>query len=193
MGRPYIVMDTEYTTWPGARERRWSGPGERREIIQIAAIRFDADNVEQARFLRYLKPVFNPLLSELTIELTGIAQETLDVEGVPFEQAAYEFLDFATGYDNWCYGRDDAIMKENAAWFGMDFHMPLFFDARGLVALVGEDPADWSSGSVHQIVGAPRPGAREHDALDDCMSLAAFLKDVRVLLPNGFIPKRQRN
>lgn len=191
MSRPYVVMDTEYTTWEGSRERRWQGPGERREIIQIAAIRFDENHVEQDRFLRYVKPVFNPILSDLFVELTGIQQQTVDEQGVPFTTAAAEFLKFAQGYDNWCYGRDDAIMKENASWFDADFHMPLFLDARTLVAAVGEDPAYWSSGSVHQIVGAPRPGSREHDALDDCMSLALFMKDIRVLVPNGFIPKRQ--
>lgn len=183
MTRPYIVMDTEYTTWPGARERRWKGPGERREILQIAAIKLDAEGREVSRFLRYVKPVFNPVLSEFTIELTGITQEKVDTEGVPFAQSLREYVEFVDGLDCWCYGRDDAIIKENAEWFDVDFHPRLYFDARALVAASGHDPADWSSGSVHQLVGAPRPGVREHDALDDCMSLDLFLKGVAVRLP----------
>jgi len=185
MNRPYVVMDTEYTTWPGAQERRWKGPGERREILQIAAIKIAAEGRELERFLRYVKPVFNPILSEFTVELTGITQEKVDSDGMPFMAALAEYNEFVGGLDCWCYGRDDAILKENADWFGADFHARLYFDARSLVAAAGHDPADWSSGSVHQLVGAPRPGAREHDALDDCMSLALFLKGVSLSLPSG--------
>ncbi|MNU29092.1 sporulation inhibitor KapD [compost metagenome] len=183
MTRPYTVMDTEYTTWPGARERRWKGENERREIIQIAAIKFNERGMEVGRFLRYVKPVFNPVLSELTIELTGITQEKIDADGVPFLEALDEYIAFVDGLEAWCYGRDDAILKENAEWFGFDFVAPLYLDARSLVAAVGHDPADWSSGSVHQLVGKPRPGAREHDAMDDCMSMAMFVYDVIGRLP----------
>ncbi|NTF17831.1 exonuclease domain-containing protein [Agrobacterium rubi] len=185
MTRPYIVMDTEYTTWPGARERRWKGPGERREILQIAALKIDAQGREVDRFLRYVKPVFNPVLSELTVELTGITQEKVDREGLPFVEVLSQYVDFVGDLGCWCYGRDDAILKENAEWFDADFNARLYYDARALVAACGHDPADWSSGSVHQLVGAPRPGEREHDALDDCLSLDLFVKGVKVALPVG--------
>ena len=183
MRRPRIVMDTEYTTWEGAQARRWSGPGERREIVQIAALKFDAAGNETDRFERYVKPVFNPVLSDFFVELTGITQKKVDDEGRDFVSVMREFHEFARGLDNWCYGRDDAIIRENAGWFGEDFVMPIFLDARTLVAFAGHDPADWSSGSVHQLVGKPRPGEREHDALDDCRSLALFLEGVSMSLP----------
>ena len=177
--RPFVVADTEYTTWEGARERRWSGPGERREIIQIAAIKYDAEGRETGRFMRYVKPVFNPELSRLCVELTGISQETVDGEGIPFAEALREFVAFATGFDVWCYFRDDVILAENASWHGEELRMTVFLDARALVVLAGHEPADWSSGSVHQLVGLPRPGAREHDALDDCMSLGVSVGAMR--------------
>lgn len=193
MARPFIIMDTEYTTWPGARERRWKGQNERREIIQIAALKFDDQGREVSRFLRYVKPVFNPILSELTIELTGITQEKVEAEGVPFLQALAEYVEFAEGLDAWCYGRDDAILRENAEWFGEDYVARLYFDARSLVAAAGHDPADWSSGSVHQLVGAPRPGEREHDALDDCLSLALFIGGVSLILPANAAAQRKHD
>lgn len=183
MSRPYVVVDTEYTTWPGARERRWKGPGERREILQIAAIKFDAGGREIGRFLRYVKPVFTPLLPELTVEITGITQEKVDFEGIPFVDALNEYIAFVDGLDCWCYCRDDVILAENAGWFDVDFAPRLYLDARALVAASGLNPADWSSGSLHQLVGKARPGEREHDALDDCMSLALFLEGVSVGLP----------
>jgi len=36
-----IIFDTEYTAWEGAKERNWSGSGEHREIVQIAAVKID--------------------------------------------------------------------------------------------------------------------------------------------------------
>jgi inhibitor of KinA sporulation pathway (predicted exonuclease) len=113
--------------------------------------------MEVGRFLCYVKPVFNPILSDLTIELTGITQEKIETDGVAFVQALEEYIVFVGGLEAWCYGGDDAIIRENAEWFGFDFVAPLYLDARSLVAAVGHDPADWSSGSVHQLVGKPLP------------------------------------
>lgn len=36
-----MIYDLEFTTWPGAQERNWTGPGEFREIVQIGALRVD--------------------------------------------------------------------------------------------------------------------------------------------------------
>jgi hypothetical protein len=36
-----VIYDLEYTTWPGALERHWSGKDEYREIIRIGAISID--------------------------------------------------------------------------------------------------------------------------------------------------------
>jgi len=48
---------------------------------------------------------------------------------------------------------------------------------------VGHDPADWPSGNACRLVGKARPNAREHDAADDCMSMAMFDYDVIGRLP----------
>lgn len=178
MRRSHVVMDTEYTAWEGSQQRRWTGPGERREIVQIAAIKFDAEGREIGRFLCYVKPVFNPVLSDYFTDLTGITQEKVDADGITFAQAMNAYIEFSRGVDNWCYGRDDEIMAQNAQWFGLAFPMPAFMDARPLVAITGRDPAVWTSGTVHRIAGIERPGAREHDAMDDCLSLSAFIHAV---------------
>lgn len=33
----FVIFDTEYTTWEGAADRDWTGPGEHREVVQIGA------------------------------------------------------------------------------------------------------------------------------------------------------------
>ncbi len=37
------VLDLEWTAWEGSQESGWAGPGEKREIIQIGAIRLHND------------------------------------------------------------------------------------------------------------------------------------------------------
>ena len=69
-----VIFDTEYTTWEGAMERNWSGPGEYKEIVEIGAVLVETDNFSEVdTFSAYVKPVKNPKLSELFINLTGPA------------------------------------------------------------------------------------------------------------------------
>ena len=37
------VMDLEWTAWEGSKERRWNGPGEEMEIVQIGALKVKDD------------------------------------------------------------------------------------------------------------------------------------------------------
>ncbi|MBS28057.1 MAG: hypothetical protein CL566_03910 [Alphaproteobacteria bacterium] len=37
-----VIVDFEYTSWDGARERGWPGPDEFKEVVPIGAVRVDA-------------------------------------------------------------------------------------------------------------------------------------------------------
>lgn len=47
-----VIADLESTSWEGAQESGWSGPGQFREIVQIGAVRVDAGDgfAERANF-----------------------------------------------------------------------------------------------------------------------------------------------
>jgi hypothetical protein len=47
-----VVFDTEFTAWRGSMERNWAGPGEFREIVQIGAVRIDAETLAEAESFR---------------------------------------------------------------------------------------------------------------------------------------------
>lgn len=177
--RSYIVMDTEFTTWEGAMARNWSAPGERREIVQIGAIKI-VEHKEISRFVRYVKPVFNPILSDYFIRLIGITQEIVDQQGVSFHQALDEYRAFCGNLASISYGRDDFVLEENLGWHCETVRMASFLDARDLVAEIGRDPRQWTSGTVYRLAGIEQPGTREHDAMDDCLSLAAFVASKEV-------------
>lgn len=123
-GRRIVVFDLEYTAWPGAMERNWSGPGELREIIQIGAVKAEVTTgmAEIGCFSMVVRPARNPLLSDYITALTGITQAQVDDQGVPFAQALAAFLAFV-GDDSTTEvcsnGSDDLRLYENCRLYDL--------------------------------------------------------------------------
>ena len=91
-----IIFDTEYTTWENAKDCDWSEQWMEKEIVQIAAVKVNIDNMEiLAEFASLVKPVINPLLSDCFIQLTGIDNTNVKNNGVSFKDAYKSFCDFA--------------------------------------------------------------------------------------------------
>lgn len=175
---PFVVMDTEFTTWEGAYKRDWDGANEWREIVQIAAIKIDpAQNFkETATFDVLVKPVINPILSDFFQELTHISQQQVDAEGLPFAQALEKFAQFAQNMPVWAYGGDDKVLLENCIIHNLhQSHIQPFFDIRMIVKMLGDKPHDYSSGTLHKAADIQMDG-HVHNALHDCRSIVAYLK-----------------
>lgn len=171
-----IILDTEYTTWPGALETGWAAPGQHREIVQIAAIRVDDGFNEIGAFEAIVRPSVNPDLSDLFIGLTGVTQERVDAEGVPFP-AALASLHAFTGDDPViCMNGDCKVFLDNCDInrvcypFARQFHR-----LRPLLERSGVDLTRCSSGDLHMLTLNPLEG-RAHDALHDVRSMAAWLR-----------------
>ncbi|MBU6156070.1 MAG: exonuclease, partial [Alphaproteobacteria bacterium] len=65
-----ILFDTEFTAWRGSMARGWKGPGEHQEIVQIGAVRLDAQELKElAEFQVLIRPVINPVLSSYFVGL----------------------------------------------------------------------------------------------------------------------------
>lgn len=74
------VLDFEATCEDGKKIQQ--------EVIELPGVLVDVKNkkiVGQIQF--YTKPVVNPKLTPFCTSLTGITQETIDTEGIPFHQA----------------------------------------------------------------------------------------------------------
>jgi len=174
-----ILFDTEYTAWEGSKARHWSEQWEHREIIQIAAIRIDAQATELGRFDCLVKPEHNPVLSAYLIALTGIQQAAVDTQGLCFADAFAAFYAFCDQgrVPLFCYGDDPDVLTEN---FGLNHMDPAAFpagiyDIRNLFEQAGIDTCHYTSGTVYQAVGAEFDlGA--HNALNDVRSLAVTLR-----------------
>ena len=174
-----VFYDTEFTTWEGALERDWSGPGEYRELVQIGAVRFNLETLEELdEFIILIKPKKNPVLSDCFVTLTGIKNADVAKNGVDFPQAYAAFQKFVGGLPTACYGWDAKVMRENLVFNNMpaterDFDSanmgPWFFDVGAPYGIKGKI----NSGKLAATLGAPMKSIQEHNALHDSRSIAA--------------------
>jgi inhibitor of KinA sporulation pathway (predicted exonuclease) len=179
-----IIFDTEFTAWQGSMERRWSGPGEHREIVQVGAVLIDAETLqEKDSFSILIKPVHNPVLSDYLVNLTRITNERLQREGVNFHSGISKFTAFIAGRPMFCYGRDDKIIAANARLLEERTVWPRVpaFDLKDWLIEIGIPLAGVHSGALAQHVGSVAQGVG-HDALVDSRSLA---EAVRYLVARG--------
>ena len=184
MARTAIVFDLEFTAWEGSMVRRWLGPGEFKENVQIGAVRLDADTLaEEAALNLLVRPRINAELSAYLETLTGITNARLKAEGIDFEEAYRRFVEFAGGGFICAFGRDDLVLEDNLRLYGIGEHapMPPYLNAIPFLKANGIDPAGRHACHVGPLCGAEFHG-HEHDALDDARSVA---DGIRALVARG--------
>lgn len=122
----YIVLDMEWNQpWPGSPSSKKVLPVQiRGEIIQIGAVRVSEDQQVQDEFQVMIRPKYYRHLNRRVSKLTGIKENRLRDEGVPFPEAIEAFK-------AWCgediifltWGFDDiGILRENLQLFGLETH-----------------------------------------------------------------------
>lgn len=171
------IFDLEYTAWECSMARHWLTPGEFREVVQIGAVKLDADNFAVLEeFDALVLPRINPLLSPYFEKLTGITSRQVARDGQDFAIVYAKFLDFAGEGPIAAFGRDDRALQDNLRLYGMTGARPLpvFYDLRGWFAVLGVDPRGMHSCDIAPALGVPFQG-RAHNALDDARSVAAVM------------------
>jgi len=172
----FIIFDTEYTSWKGAQERGWSGRGEYREVIQIGAVKVE-DLKETDSFLRYVRPLKNPTLSNYIQELTGIRQIDIDERGIPYKDAQARLYEWSEGCTMYCFGADGEVLRENSELHEIPFPFSgaAFVDVREVFERGGIDTSAYMSSTIPKAFGVPPP-PNAHDALNDARSILLGLQ-----------------
>lgn len=183
--KPHIVVfDLEFTAWEGSVARRWLGPGEFTEVVQIGAVKLDAEDLTEIDSLNLLvRPRINPVLSDYIQKLTGITNVRLMASGIDFDEAYRRFVTFADGGMIAAFGRDDLILQTNLELYGIK-NAPLMPQYTNIIPWLREndiEPHGHHACDVAALCGATYV-AREHDALDDARSVAL---GVRTLIAKG--------
>lgn len=173
-----VIFDTEYTTWEGAMERKWSGPGEYKEIVEIGAVLVETENFSELdTFSTYVEPVKNPKLSELFIDLTGISQKIVDEGGIGFPEALKKFFAWSGVYDLYCYGHDGEVLEGNAELLAIPFpfESSRFRNIKELFKQYGVPADSYMSSTIVRAFGK-EPLRRGHSALNDARTIVDGLK-----------------
>lgn len=173
-----VIFDMEWTSWPGSQARDWSGPGEHPEIIQIGAVRLDADLREIAIFDRLVKPRINPILSDFIIGLTGITQDRIDRDGIDIAEALAQFADFSAGARAMLTnGRDHDIIARNVALSGIANPLAsmTFASVSGHFRHAAHRSTHVVSSTLPAVFGFETSG-RAHDGLADARAIAEALR-----------------
>lgn len=175
-----IVADLEYTSWEGARERGWSGPGEYKEVVQIGAVRVDTGYgfAEAAAFSTLVRPNLNPVLSDYFVALTGITNDTLARDATGLDDALAAFAMFVGDLTVLSHGPDDVVIADDCTRNGLADPF-VGHDWRDIApeirAITG---AKLDSSELPARFGLAMDG-QAHDALADARALARVLAHLR--------------
>ncbi len=159
--------------------RRWSGPGEYKEIVQIGAVRLDDGWNEEAALSLFIRPRINPILSDYFTNLTGITQAKLVEEGMDLVLAMEKFGEFiGPSLTAYCNGCDEMVLADNCELFGIapPPYMSRLCDIHGyFLADSGLTSDKLFSFRLHQAYGLESGGHQAHDGLGDARAIAAVL------------------
>tara|TARA_B100000508_G_scaffold139517_1_gene138018 strand:- start:1570 stop:2151 length:582 start_codon:yes stop_codon:yes gene_type:complete len=176
-----IIFDTEYTTWEGAQERKWSGENEYRELVQIAAQKVDMDNEEVlGQYSELVVPRINSQLSDFFTELTHITQAQLDEGGRDFAEVYPEFIEWCADAHIYSYGSskksDGTILEENIELYQLDlpYNDEVYHNLRPLFQEAGIDVTQYTSGELFRAFDLDI-GGHVHNAMHDVNSLTQSL------------------
>jgi inhibitor of KinA sporulation pathway (predicted exonuclease) len=172
-----VIYDTEYTTWEGAQERRWSGPNEHREIVEIGAIMVNTAMLEESAALDvYVKPRINPTVSDFFSHLTKISQEKIDAEGLDFADAWQRFNDWRGDCPAYAFGKDELVIRENCALYDIPYvYEGSFHNIRELFDSYGIDTTQYYSSTITRAFGVDPQGSA-HNGLSDARSILQGLR-----------------
>ena len=192
--KEFIIFDTEYTSWKGSQERKWSLPNEHMELVQIAGYKVHKKNnnyeiIDSIDI--YIIPKINSKLSEYFIKLSNITNEHLLKYGVSFETAIIRFSKFINNLNCYSYGNDFHIFEENFNLYNIRnkfFNKNNFYNIRIFFDKYGINTNKYSSGNVYKSVGLNIDNSVNiHNALFDSYSI---LITINHLIINGLIIKK---
>ena len=178
-----VVYDLEFTAWEGSMANHWLRPGEFQEVVQIGALKVDAEFAAGETLDVLVRPRLNPVLSSYLERLTGITNEEVRARGVDFAQAYREFVAFAGDLPIIAFGRDDLVFANNLRLYGMTDLPPLppYLNIIPWMAEQGIEVRGLHACDAGPAAGVPF-GGHKHNALNDSLSVAA---GIRALMARG--------
>jgi len=180
----FIILDLEWTSWRGnyygkykQHEKRSSN--QKKEVIQIGAIKIDKKFKIIKKLNIYVKPKINPKLSKYIIKLTRITQKTIDSKGLDFKDAFNIFYKFIKKSKVFCNGNDGSVINKNLFLNNVKKKIKIF-NIKNLLINKYKIPKKYSSSPfIQSYFGFKIKQNRTHNALYDCISILNALRKVK--------------
>lgn len=180
----FVIVDLEWTSWHGNYYGKYKqfekrSAKQKKEIIQIGAIKINKDFKIIKKLNIYVKPKINPKLSRYIIKLTRITQKTIDSKGLNFKKAFNIFYNFAKKSKIICNGADENILKKNLAFNKINKTMKII-NIKKLLITKYKIPRDYChSPLIQSYFGYRIIKKYMHNALYDCISILKALKKIK--------------
>ena len=187
----YVVLDLEWNQCPEGKSKE--DPRLPFEIIEIGAVKLTRDGKEAGRFHRVIKPAVYRRLHFRTKKVISLSEEEITKKGVPFRDAANEFLEWCGIVKDGKYIPGNGRNMRFATWGALDlfelqrnlcyYRMgdllpgPLFYvDVQKIFAIAFEDRKNRRSLSyAAEKLGIGTEG-EFHQALTDAVCAAGIAK-----------------
>ena len=181
----FAIIDLEFTSWKGSFERDWKLSWEKREIIQIGAVKFNSFNSSLRYKSIYIKPKFNKKLSSYIQKLTKINQNIINSQSQDFRSAIEEIAFFLKDVKYiFCNGLDKEIFIENFLFQKMNKRKFLsnFFNLKPFLSKkLKIDGEKIISSEINEFFNFKNISTK-HNGLDDAINIFKCLK---ILNDNG--------
>lgn len=193
----FVITDFEWTSWKGnytgknleeEKRQKW----QKKEIIQIGAIKVNENFKIEKELNIYVKPVFNPVLSEYIKELTGLKQSLIDKKGLEFEIALKMFLDFTDNNLIISNGDDGKVLHLNLKYHNIKKKYPNIFNVKSIFRDRYMIPRNMLHSTViHSYFGYKLSYKKFHNPIEDCKNILKVIKKINFNF-NSILYKRDK-
>lgn len=138
----YIILDLEWNQSPDGKSHSFSDIPF--EIIQIGAVKLNAEFSIQSGFDRFIRPQLYTKLHSKVGEIIGITMQELRQKGKSFPEVVTDFLNWCGGDYIFCtWGSTDLLeLQRNMQHYGIENPFPkpfLYYDLQKLYSLCFSD------------------------------------------------------
>ena len=181
----YTVIDLEWTSWKNNYSGKYKEVEKRKvwqkkEIIQIGAIKFD-DNYKIKSFLEIIvKPKINTKLSDHIIKLTSLTDKIICKRGVSFLKAYKKLISFSKNSFIISNGYDGEVLKKNLRYNKSKLKLIRVLDIKKILKNRYQVPRKYlSSPILKTFFGYKFYPSRAHNAVEDCKSILLSLRKMK--------------
>lgn len=187
----YTVIDLEWTSWKEnyygkylekEKRKKW----QKKEIIQIGAIKFDKNYNIKNKLNLITKPKINKILSKHIVNLTSITNKVIDKKGIEFLDGFKKLEKFYENSVVFSNGNDGVILYKNLKYNNFVKKEIKIINIKKILQKKYKIPKNYlHSPKLKTYFGYKYSKKRAHHALFDCQSIIYAMKkmnfDLKIL------------